>query len=662
MTVRTYLRRPIFLVAVAVAVAVQTVAASAAEQMRHTQVSIEGDQFLINGRLTYPGVTWSPDGQENEYRIEGLLMNARLVQGIFDDLNPETVQRWRYPDTGQWDPDRNTQDFIDAMASWYEHGMRCFVINLQGGSPEGYSRQQPWHNSALRADGSLREDFMNRLERILDKADQLGMVPMLGIYYFGQDQRLQDEAAVIRGVENTVKWVLDKGYRNVLIEINNECNVAAYVHDILKPVRVHELIELARGITRDGRRLYVGTSYGGGTVPRENVVKVSDFILLHGNGVRDPERMEEMILAVRAMDFYRGQPIVNNEDDQPWRVASQGFGHTGNNFVICVKNYASWGYFDFRLNDELCDFNQGFQTVPANWQISSDRKRAFFGLMAESTSSPGTPRLDLVVSDGGLIRAGEEIELQVQIENQRDEAPIERIELLVNNAVVAEAKQAPYTFRLKGLPVGEPMVWARATYHREGREVIVESPFRTLRVLEEPGRVFVPDEPGMIVLRAANYYSVTDGTMHKWVKTEHAGASGPVMHAQPALQQILGADRASPRMDYHIQFDQPGRYYVWVRGLADSGDEDSVHVGLNGVAPPSAQHVHPFEPFKRWVWTNTNRDGARVVLEVNRPGVHTVNVWMREDGFLLDRLLLVREPAYKPDGEGPDLTPQRQAR
>jgi hypothetical protein len=77
------------------------------------------------------------------------------------------------------------------------------------------------------------------------------------------------------------------------------------------------------------------------------------------------------------------------------------------------------------------------------------------------------------------------MELQVRIENQRDETPIERIELLVNNAVVAQAKQAPYTFRLKGLSVGEPMVRARATYQRQGREVSVESPCRTLRVLDE---------------------------------------------------------------------------------------------------------------------------------------------------------------------------------
>ena len=35
-----------------------------------------------------------------------------------------------------------------------------------------------------------------------------------------------------------------------------------------------------------GRRLLTGTSYGGGTVPGENVVRAADFLLLHGNGVK----------------------------------------------------------------------------------------------------------------------------------------------------------------------------------------------------------------------------------------------------------------------------------------------------------------------------------------------------------------------------------------
>ena len=68
------------------------------------------------------------------------------------------------------------------------------------------------------------------------------MVVILGIFYFGQDERLKDEDAVKRGVDNAVDWLAEKGYRNVLIEVNNECNVR-YDHAILKPDRVHELIE-----------------------------------------------------------------------------------------------------------------------------------------------------------------------------------------------------------------------------------------------------------------------------------------------------------------------------------------------------------------------------------------------------------------------------------
>jgi hypothetical protein len=113
-------------------------------------------------------------------------------------------------------------------------------------------------------------------------------------------------------------------------------------------------------------------------VPPANIVRSSDFIFLHGNGVRDPQRMFRMIRDVRQMDEYRPMPIVNNEDDQPWRTAEQGWGEDGNNFTECVKNYASWGFFDFRFENEHNDYNQGFQSIPVNWQISSERKRDFF--------------------------------------------------------------------------------------------------------------------------------------------------------------------------------------------------------------------------------------------------------------------------------------------
>ncbi len=63
---------------------------------RQTRVSIAGESFWINGQPTYAGRTW------RGHKIEGLLLNSRMVQGTFDDLNPETRVRWAYPD-GPWD-------------------------------------------------------------------------------------------------------------------------------------------------------------------------------------------------------------------------------------------------------------------------------------------------------------------------------------------------------------------------------------------------------------------------------------------------------------------------------------------------------------------------------------------------------------------------------
>src|ERR1035438_4247930 len=98
------------------------------------------------------------------------------------------------------------------------------------------------------------------------------MVAIVGYFYFGQDQRVKDEAAVRRAVVNSTNWLLARDYRNVLVEIDNECNVRAYDHEILKPARVPELIDLAQHTMQGGRRLLVGTSYGGGTAAAANVI------------------------------------------------------------------------------------------------------------------------------------------------------------------------------------------------------------------------------------------------------------------------------------------------------------------------------------------------------------------------------------------------------
>ncbi len=351
--------------------AVASACLCAQAQQHHTEVSIHGTDFWINGQPSYPDRTWQG------HRIEGLLFNARVVNGIFDDLNPDTRPRWTYPDTGVWSADRNTAEFIAAMPDWRRHGLLGITVNLQGGSPEGYSHGQPWINSAFEPSGALRPAYMARLARILDRADELGMVVIVGLFYQAQDKQLTNEAAVIRAVDNAANWLLDRGYRNVLVEINNECD-QHYTNAILRPERVDELITRVRNRTRNGRHLLVATSYGGAE-PGAKVVAAEDFILVHGNGIKTPERLRQDIHAIRAMPGAAGKPLVFNEDDH------YDFDKPDSHLAIAVDEHASWGFFDYRRKGE--GFNEGYQSVPGDWTIDSERKRAFFNLVQQMTGA-----------------------------------------------------------------------------------------------------------------------------------------------------------------------------------------------------------------------------------------------------------------------------------
>lgn len=340
---------------------------------RQTVVSIVGEDFHINGKPTYAGRIW------NGHRIEGLLLNSRMVQATFDDLNPATARRWAYADTGKWDAERNVREFIAALPEWKAHGLLAITVNFQGGSPEGYSKTQPWLTSGFKDDGSLRPDFAARMKRVLDAADTQGMVVIVGYLYFGQSPLFTGEDAVIRATDEATRWLLAGNWRNVLVEVNNETN-RNYLPTILRPERVSELIERVRNTKADdGHRLLAGTSFGGRVSPSTNVIAVSDFALIHGNGAKQPAQIRDLIRRTRAVTANKTMPILINEDDQ------EEFDQAENNFTAAVCEHVSWGWFDYRRKGEGVD--EGYQSPPVNWGISSQRKRAFFNLISDITAS-----------------------------------------------------------------------------------------------------------------------------------------------------------------------------------------------------------------------------------------------------------------------------------
>ncbi|HEV7301503.1 MAG TPA: hypothetical protein VGN72_19220 [Tepidisphaeraceae bacterium] len=342
-----------------------------------TIVSFAGDAIHINGQPTYAGRTY------NGHKIEGLLLNVRLVQATYHDENPETQSWWRYPDGTDFDPDRNTDQFLKMLPEWRAQGMLGFTINLQGGSPRGYSTDQPWRNSAFTPTGELKAPYMARIARVIDAADELGMAVILGYFYFGQTRHFIDEAAIERAVDNATDWLLARGDGHVLVEIANECDHWDYP-PIIKPPRAVELIKRvqqrsAGKLRTPAGRLLASTSFLGQAIPSDDVVGAADYLLIHGNGTKNPDAFRQQIRGTRAHPAYRGQPIVCNEDDH------FDFGNPDNNFLVAIGEYCSWGYFDYRFAGEA--WVEGYQSVPTDWSTNSERKKGFFKLLSTITRS-----------------------------------------------------------------------------------------------------------------------------------------------------------------------------------------------------------------------------------------------------------------------------------
>ncbi|MCP4937255.1 MAG: hypothetical protein GY927_24370, partial [bacterium] len=109
-------------------------------------------------------------------------------------------------------------------------------------------------------------------------------------------------------------------------------------------------------------------------------------------------------------------------------------------------------------------------------------------------------------------------------------------------------------------------------------------------------------------------------------------------------------------LSYRIENSTPATYTVWVRGMAPDAAGDSLHVGLDGTAATTADKLTGFQP-NAWTWSRTTMDNLDANLDLSVTGTYTLNVWMREDGMRIDRLLLVTDTTYIPTGEGPAASP-----
>lgn len=317
--------------------------------MPNTHLSIQGESFLINGALTYRELEGSnPDAH-------GLLMNARFIQGIFDDkANPERFARFG---KGPFEPRQHTQGLIDALPEWYTYGLRAFTVGFQGGGPCFTIANKTINNNPFGEDGKqIDPAYVGRMDSLIQAADELGMIVIVSYFYPGQAYRLKDGKAVRNAVVTASEFLKEGGYSNVIIEVANEMDLQQYApHTIINtPEGMASLLDLARDVSGG---LPVGCSGRGGYINRE-VAEASDVILIHGNG-QSRQHYYNMIHTIKSWNLKR--PIVCNED-------SQAIGQ----LAVAFKTRTSWGYYN----------NMSKQEPPANWAVTKGEDQFFARRMA----------------------------------------------------------------------------------------------------------------------------------------------------------------------------------------------------------------------------------------------------------------------------------------
>lgn len=297
-----------------------------------TKLSIKGNDFYINGKPVYDEIEGCP-------RSKGLLMNARFIQGIFDDK----TERKRFNRFNKlFDADSNTDEFIAALPEWYEYGLRAITVGIQGGMPVFTIDVQTIDNNPFGSDGlSFDEAYVNRLDKIIRAADSLGMVIIINFLYWAQALRFKSEDSLVSALKCAAAFLKKGNYTNIIIDVANEYNIEMWndLTIIKNPKNMKRLIELVR---EESGGMLVGSSGGGGLADKE-VVDASDVVLIHGNGLTGGEYYD-YILQVQKM--APNKPILCNEDSP-----------CISRLDIAHLTHTSWGHYDnFTKQEPPCDW------------------------------------------------------------------------------------------------------------------------------------------------------------------------------------------------------------------------------------------------------------------------------------------------------------------
>ena len=156
-----------------------------------------------------------------------------------------------------------------------------------------------------------------------------------------------------------------------------------------------------------------------------------------------------------------------------------------------------------------------------------------------------------------------------------------------------------------------------------------------------------------LLIEAESYHQARSRNNLNWTldknKSGYGGSGAMVVLPDRGIRIRDSHQRESPALDYKIMFPERGTYYIWLRTWAKDNNSNSLIMGLNGTPLPSYTKEIETDEYEEWNWTRslmTSRRYARI--DIRSPGIHTLNIWMREDGLYLDRILITKRRSERP--------------
>ncbi len=184
-----------------------------------------------------------------------------------------------------------------------------------------------------------------------------------------------------------------------------------------------------------------------------------------------------------------------------------------------------------------------------------------------------------------------------------------------------------------------------------------------------PPRHAFLERNGQFSIEAEHFVAAAPGTGRAtgiaWQNaTTQVDTSGSYEQALPKIGVNTADTLEGPELEYDLRFIGRGTYYLGVRIFASNSQSDSVHLGWEDGPPLTYGGQGIGANSATWVWRGEVAgfvvgDGgfARVKIDVNSAGYHTLRVYMREDGVAIDKIVVTQDLAA-PTGTGPPESPR----